>query len=112
MSRQGVCLVASLSAVVGMGAQPPAEGSLGRMPVPPIVGMNGPETGCSGFVLAVGSVDAAEHEAQDGYFSVGGVSLSVRPESAAAMRLRSEQGKPMELVLRPVASRELGKVER
>jgi hypothetical protein len=109
MSRQGVCLVASFSALVGMGAaQPPAEGSLGRMPVPEVVKMSGE---CPGYVLASGPVDAAEHEAQDGYASIGSVTLMAPPESAAGMRLRSEAGRTFDLVLRPVG-RDLQRVER
>jgi hypothetical protein len=110
MSAQGVSLVASVSALVGMlAAQPPARSSLGTFPVPEIVGMSG---GCEGFVLATGPVDAADHESEEGYFNVGGVALSARPNSAAMMRLRTERGKSYDLVLRPIPSRDLQRVER
>jgi hypothetical protein len=111
MSAQGVSLVASVSVLIGMGAmyQPPARSSMGTYPVPEIVGMSG---GCEGFVLASGAVDAAEHESEEGYAQIGGVSLSARPNSAAAMRLRTERGRSFELVLRPIPSRDLQRVER
>ena len=102
MSRQGVCLVASLSAVVGMGAQPPAADSLGRW-VPPAVKMTGE---CSGFVLASGKLEAALHEIDGGSANIGRLTLAMPVDSVALVRVKELLDSDVELVLRRRLCRE------
>lgn len=78
-------------------AQPPMESSLGT---------------CAAFVLSSGDVKAADHELDEGYFSIGGTSLMAPPQSAAFMRLSSERGKDVELVIRPVKCRAVEGISR
>lgn len=41
-----------------------------------------------GFILATGTVTAADHEADEGYFEVGGVTVMAPAKGQAAMQLR------------------------
>ncbi len=95
---------------VSLGSQPP-ESAMGisRNPFEQPVAMTG---SAEAFVLATGLVDAAEHEAQDGFFAVQHVSLSVPRAGIPADILRQLRGRQVELVLRVVEPRSLRKVER
>lgn len=66
---------------------------------------------CPGYVLAVGPLDAAEHEHQEGFFNVGKFSISVPPAGIPAAQLRLLLGKDVEIVIRE-SRRELKKLDR
>lgn len=67
---------------------------------------------CPGYVLAVGTLEAAEHEQQDGYFNVGLFAISVPREGIPAAQLRLLRGKDVEIVVRERRPRELKGIAR
>lgn len=64
------------------------------------------------YVLASAPLSAADHEADEGFFSASTVSLSVPPRSTAADVLRQLRGQDVEIVIRVKAKRELQQVVR
>jgi hypothetical protein len=94
---------------VTLDSQPPAEGAMGRLPLPQVIGMSGE---CNARILATGIVDAAEHESLEGFYAVAGVSLSVHRDGIPAVQLRELRGQRVDLMLRIVEPRELRRVER
>jgi hypothetical protein len=85
------------------------EGAMGRLPIPPEIGMRGE---CNARILATGIVDSAEHEQIEGFAQIGGVSLSVHPNGIPAVQLRELRGQKVDLMVRIVEPRQLRKVER
>ncbi len=53
------------------------------------------------IVLTSGTVTAADHEVQDGYYTIGHLTLMVPPDGIPAMRLREALGQKGELIWRP-----------
>ena len=82
---------------------PPTESAMGAFPLPEVVGMNG----CAGYVLASGPLDAAEHELNDGYAQVGGITLYANNPAHQTLwwRVRELNGRVVDVVLRPVPPR-------
>lgn len=79
------------------------EGAIGRLPLPGVVRMSG-ECAPPGFILSVGKLNAAENEADEGYFTLGqkaAVGIQVVPYTPAWQRLMQNRGQEMELVIRP-----------
>ena len=64
------------------------------------------------YALATGKLEAATHEAQDGYFTLGTLSIAVPKESVAAVTLRQYLGKDVRLVVIENEPRKLQQVER
>lgn len=65
------------------------------------------------FVLASGKLDAAPHEAADGYFNCSRLSIAVPPDGTPAQILREHlTGGDVEIVIRRKAGRTLGEVGR
>lgn len=63
--------------------------------------------GCPGIVLASGTVEAAEHELEDGAFSIGDATLIVHPKGipfAQLLPLR-HRAEAQEIVIRPAKCR-------
>jgi hypothetical protein len=94
---------------VTLDSQPPMESSRGTYPIPQVVGMSGE---CNARILATGVVDSADHEAQEGFAEINGVSVSVHRDGIPAVQLRELRGVRVDLMLRIVEPRELRKVER
>lgn len=67
-------------------------------------------TGCSGYILTRGAVNAAEHEWDGGSFNLGRLTVTMPVGAVALLRAREMQGKDAELVLRPITPRELERV--
>lgn len=63
-------------------------------------------------ILIRGTVEAAAHEAAEGFFNIGTLSVSVPRESAMAMHLKDKLGQTVELRLRVIQRRELQEVKR
>lgn len=57
------------------------------------------------FVLSRGRVSAAEHEWQDGYFSIGGLTVVMPRGAVALLRAKDFDGKDAELRLREIPQR-------
>jgi hypothetical protein len=85
----------------------PAEGMWGRGEIG-VVGM----TGDAGHILATGKLEAATHEAAEGFFSIGKFSISVPPNGIPADVLRERLGKDVEIVIRLREPRQLETVGR
>jgi hypothetical protein len=85
-------------AIVDLFSQAP-EGAMGRSDRYLDAGIPVAMTGCNGYTLASGAVDAAGHEAQDGYFNVGKFSIRVPKDSTAAMTLRGALTQKVRIVL-------------
>lgn len=83
--------------------------SLGTFPLPRAVGTEGASCAC-GHVVATGVLE--QHASDESYFAVGTFTVMVPPRSSAAMALRSFNGQAVEVVIRPVEHRELGRLER
>lgn len=63
---------------------------------------------CAGFVIARGIVSQADHEAAEGFANIGNdFGLSMRPASPLYQRVVELRGKPVEVVLRPIAEKTL-----
>jgi hypothetical protein len=73
----------------------PAEGMWGRGEIG-IVGM----TGDAGHILATGKLEAATHEAAEGFFSIGKFSISVPPNGIPADVLREHLNGEVEILIR------------
>jgi hypothetical protein len=82
---------------------------VGYLSAQPNVGTPQPN---SGFVLARGPVDAALHEANEGFFNVGKFSISVPPNGIPADILRQHQGVEVEIVIRKIDPRRQERLER
>ena len=83
--------------------QPPMESSIGRV-VPPVVGMSGNEpAACPGIVLASGTVDAAPHQAIEGYLAIGEATLLLDPRGIPIELARPLVGKRPGLRVGPEA---------
>jgi len=87
MHRLCLLVVAFLIAFAAAPAsQPPAESSLGRYPLPAVIGMSGFEP-CQGVTLARGILRYADHEADD---PTGALSASVGEAFSLVMPRRAE----------------------
>jgi hypothetical protein len=108
--RLALCaLVLACLLNVTLDSQPPMESSLGRFPIPPEIGMSGQ---CNARILATGVVDSAEHEAQEGFAEINGVSLSVHRDGIPAVQLRELRGQRVDLMLRVLEPKTLRRLER
>jgi hypothetical protein len=90
-------LLACLLDVSTTSLQPPMESSRGTYPLPQVVGMSGE---CNARVLATGIVDSADHEVEEGFAEIAGVSLSVHPNGIPAVQLRELRGQRVDLLVR------------
>jgi hypothetical protein len=98
------------ASVIGFAVQPPAEGAMGRTGDPFEVPVR--MSGEAGHILASGLLEAAVHESEDGFFSVGKFSISVPRDGIAAMALRERLKQDVEIVIRRKQPRTIERIDR